>query len=104
MLQGHGAIVNQGLESLSVIALKHKLDLFLTFVVVIRLFKLNVKGIQAIKGPGIEGFPVLWLINWIKMESGGFPVGMGMQRCHNLSYMYAGNAIYTLTAKMVLND
>ena len=52
-------IVDECLESLSVITLKHQLELLPTFVVVIRLVKLNVKGVQVIKGPYIEAFPVL---------------------------------------------
>ena len=49
-----------------IIALKHELQLLAAFVAVISLISLNVQGIQVIKGPVIEGFPVIRLVGGIK--------------------------------------
>ena len=68
-----GAVVYEGLESLSIITLKHELQKLPAFVAVIRFISLYVKGIQVIKCPGIESFPVCRLVGGVEMEGGGIP-------------------------------
>ena len=52
----YGTIVYERPESLSIITLKHDLQLLPAFAAVISLIGLNVKDIQVIKCPGVEGF------------------------------------------------
>ena len=65
-----GAIVYEGLEILSIITLKHELQLLPAFVAVVSLISLFVKGIKVIKCPGIEGFPVCRLVGGVELEVG----------------------------------
>ena len=58
-LQHGGPIVNEGLESFSIFALKHHLTPFPACVLVISFISINVKGFQVVKSPGAEDFPVL---------------------------------------------
>ena len=55
-LQGDGAIVYEGLESLLVFALKDHFKLLLFSAAVVSFLIINVEGFQVICIPGIEDF------------------------------------------------
>ena len=59
LLLGDGPFVNQGLESLPVVTLKHHLQLLLASLHGVSFFGIDVKGLQEVNGPGIKHFPVL---------------------------------------------
>ena len=65
-LQGNCAIVDEGLESLPVFALKHHLPLLPSSLSVISFFSIDVKGFQVIYGSGAEDFLVLHLLGGVK--------------------------------------
>ena len=70
----YGVIVYKGLESLSIIALKHELQLLPAFAVVDSLISLDVQGIQVIEGCGVEGSPILRLVGGMEVENGSIPM------------------------------
>ena len=76
LLLGDGPIVYEGLESLSIFALEHHVELLPAIVAIISLLGVNVKGFQEVESPGIEHFPVLRLMGGIEMEGGRFPAVM----------------------------
>ena len=69
-LLGDGAIVYEGLDILLVLALEHHLKLLPVSVAVISFLGINVEGFQVIYGPGIEDFPVLWMMGGLKLNLG----------------------------------
>ena len=78
-LWNDGAIVYEGLESLPVFTLEHHLKVLPASAAVISFLSINVEGFQVIYSPVIEDFPVLLTKGEIKIESGGFPVGVWMR-------------------------
>ena len=72
VFQGNGPIVDEGLQSL-IFTLRHHLQLMPACVPVISLISVDVEGFQVVKCPGVEDFPVLWLMGGIKVKFGGFP-------------------------------
>ena len=54
-----GQTVNQGLEDLPVIVLKHHIQLLPASLCGVSFFCFDVEGLQEVNGPGIEHFPVL---------------------------------------------
>ena len=80
MLLGDGPIINKGQNGLSIFTLKHHLKLMPACMPVISLISIDVKGFQVVKHPGVEDFPILWLMGEIKVEFGGFPVVVGGER------------------------
>ena len=73
-LWGDGPILSEGLESLSIYALKHHFKLLPPSVAVISFFGINVKGLQVVNDPSIEDFPVLGLVG-VEIELRGLPSG-----------------------------
>ena len=69
-LQGDGPIAYEGLESLSIFALKHYAELLPASVAVVSLLGVDVEGFQEVKSPGIDHFPVLRLMGELKWKEG----------------------------------
>ena len=90
-LLSDGHIVYEGLESLSIYALKHHVELLPAKAAVISPLNINVKGFPVVDSPGIEHFPVLRLMGGIKMEGGSFPAVM-QARGHGITVGDAGKA------------
>ena len=73
VLWGEGPIVMRDCQSLSIFTLEHHLQLAPASMAVISLISIDVKGFQVARRPGVEDFPVLWLIGRIEIEHRGFP-------------------------------
>ena len=56
---GDNAIVDEGLQSLSILPLTHHLELLPASTAVTSFLSIDVEGFQVIYSPGIEDFPVL---------------------------------------------
>ena len=69
-LRGDGTIVDEGLEILLVLALKHHFKLLPASAAVISLLCIDVKGPQVIYNPGVEELPVLQLMGELKLNVG----------------------------------
>ena len=64
MLHKYGPIIDEGLQSLSM--LEHQLQLMPAHAPVISLISVDVKSFQVVKHPGAEDLPVLPLMGGVK--------------------------------------
>ena len=58
------------LESISIFALKHELELLPTLMAIVSMVRLNAQGIQIIRSPGVEAFQSSDLLGELKWNVG----------------------------------
>ena len=79
MLHSDSAIVYKGLEGLSILSLKHHVQLFPASMAFVSLLCVDVEGFEIVNCSSVEDLPVLRLVRGVEVEVGGFPVGIAVR-------------------------